>query len=72
MKLDTSFCKWAVVYAIDGKYMDDGKTATKVTAIFDFPHLAEDFIEKCLPKETRERFRIEHIDPDPPCQNRRL
>lgn len=62
MKLDTSSCKWAVVYDISGKLTDDRKTATIVTATFDFPHLAEEFIEKCLPKETRSRFRIERVD----------
>lgn len=62
MKLDISFCKWAVVYDIDGKYMDDRQAATMVTATFHDPHLAEEFIEKCLPKETKSRFRIEHID----------
>lgn len=62
MKLDTRSCKWAVVYDIDSKYMDNRKIATEVTAIFDSPHLAEEFIEKCLPEETKKRFRIEHID----------
>ena len=51
-------CTWAVCYDIDGSNYDDHQTRTSVTAIFEDPYLAEDFIEKCLPEETRSRFYV--------------
>lgn len=41
-------CTWAVCYDIDGSQYDDHQPRTSVTAIFRDPHLAEDFIAKCL------------------------
>ena len=55
-------CKWAVAYKIDGKNYDDGKERTNVTELFDYPHLAEDFIKKVLLAETQDRFFVIHID----------
>ena len=54
----TDLCTWAVVYDIDGRYYDDRQTRTDVTAVFKYPHLAEEFINNYLPEETRERFYI--------------
>lgn len=56
------FCKWIVAYDIDGKNYDDGKKRTSVVAVFKYPWQAEDFIEKCLPAENRERFYVIHED----------
>lgn len=55
-------CNWAVCYDIPGSMQDDGKPGRTVCAWFDYPFLAEEFIEKVLPAETRERFYILHRD----------
>ena len=55
-------CSWAVCYDIDGKFFDDKKAHTNTVAVFRYPHLAEEFIEKYLPSENRHRFYIKHID----------
>ena len=55
-------CKWAVVFYVDGKHYDDGKRRLCVTALFRYPHQAEEFISKCLPAETRERFSVINTD----------
>lgn len=57
-----NLCTWAVCYDIDGKNYDDGKSRTSITAVFVYPHLAEEFIEKCLPEETRSRFYVQNLD----------
>lgn len=56
------FCKWAVVFFIDGSNYDDGKQRMSVTAVFRYPHQAEEFIEKCLPAENRHRFSVVNTD----------
>jgi len=61
-------CKWAVAYKIDGSFYDDRKERTAVTALFNYPHLAEEFIAKCLPAENRERFFVVNIDELNACQ----
>lgn len=55
-------CKWAVAFTIDGKNYDDGKQRIAVTAVFRYPCNAEDFIEKCIPADTRERFFVINTD----------
>lgn len=55
-------CKWAVVFKIDGKNYDDGKERTSITAFFRTRENAQDFINKCLPDETRDRFFIIYSD----------
>lgn len=55
-------CKWAVAYKIDKSTQDDRKTKITVVSVFANPSNAEDFIEKCLPTETKERFFIIDID----------
>ena len=55
-------CKWAVAYKIDKNTQDDRKTKIRVVAMFSTPINAEDFINKCLPDDTKERFFI--IDND--------
>ena len=55
-------CKWAVAYKIDKNTQDDRKTKIRVVAMFSTPINAEDFINNCLPKDTKERFFIINID----------
>lgn len=55
-------CKWAVAHKIDKKTQDDKKTKIRVVAMFNTPINAEDFINNCLPKETKDRFFIIDID----------
>lgn len=62
-------CKWAVLNKIDGKNYDDKKTRVSVTAVFNYPYLAEDFIKKCLPEETRNQFFIIDIDKLENCED---
>lgn len=54
-------CFWAVCYDVDGKHFDDGKKKTSITALFAYPFQAEEFIEKILPPETKDRFYIKHV-----------
>lgn len=54
-------CTWAVCHDIDGSNYDDHQTRTSVTAIFEDPYLAEDFIAKFLPAETRSRFYVKRM-----------
>lgn len=58
-------CTWAVCYRIDEKTQDDGKEKEQITALFSYPFQAEDFIERCLPKENRDRFYVRHIWREP-------
>ncbi len=59
---------WAVCYTIDhtapGCQQDDNRDKVRTAAIFSSPYNAEDFIKKCLPEETRNRFYIVRIDPE--------
>ena len=55
-------CPWAVAYKIDKSTQDDRKTKVIITAVFSNPDNAEDFINNCLPKETKDRFFIIDID----------
>lgn len=57
-----NLCKWAVAYTISGKTQDDGKDKVEIVALFKNPINADDFIEKCLPKENRNRFYKLYID----------
>lgn len=55
-------CKWAVAYKIGGENYDDRKERIGVTALFNYPDLAQDFINKCLPEETKEKFFVIYVD----------
>ncbi len=48
--------KWRVAFIIPGDTQDDKKDKTQIIAAFNYPQDARDFIEKCLPKETQDRF----------------
>lgn len=62
MRNYTQFMKWAVAFKIDGKNYDDGKDRTSITAFFSRRENAQDFIDKCLPVETKDRFFIIYAD----------
>lgn len=61
-KEETKRLKWAVCSTIPADTQDDKTEKVSVVAVFDYPILAEDFIEKCLPKETKYRFYIVPIN----------
>ena len=62
-------CKWAVAYKIDKKTHDDRKTKITVIAVFRTPINAEEFINNCLPDDTKERFFIIDIDELETCDD---
>ena len=62
-------CKWAVAYKIDKSTQDDRKTKITVAATFSYPINAEDFVNNCLPKETKDRFFIINIDELEKCDD---
>ncbi len=69
MKNITNLCSWAVAYKIDGKNYDDGKTKISITAVFNNQSNAEDFINNCLPEETKDRFFIIDLDELEKCED---
>lgn len=69
MKKIFNNCKWAVAHKIDKETQDDRKTKIRVVSLFNTPINAEDFIEKCLPEETKERFFIIDIDELESCDD---
>lgn len=62
-------CKWAVAHKIDKETQDDRKTKIRVVAMFNIPVSAEDFINNCLPQDTKERFFIIDIDELEACDD---
>ena len=62
-------CTWAVAYKIDKDTQDDKKTVVRVSAVFSHPGNAEDFINHCLPKETKDRFFIIDLDELENCED---
>ena len=62
-------CKWAVAYKVDKNTQDDRKTKIRVVAMFSTPINAEEFINNCLPKDTKERFFIIDIDELESCDD---
>lgn len=69
MKNITTLCTWAVAYKIDRKNYDDGKTKISITAVFCDPINAEDFINNCLPEETKDRFFIIGLNELEKCED---
>lgn len=55
-------CNWAVCYTIPAETQDDRKPGRIVSAWFDKPFLAQDYIDKVLPQENRDRFYVVHRD----------
>lgn len=60
---------WAVAHKIDKRTQDDGKTKVRVVATFLSPINAEEFINKCLPEDTKDRFFIIDIDALEKCED---
>ena len=69
MKNISNDCKWAVAYKIDKNTQDDRETKIRVTGLFDTPVNAEDFVNNCLPKETKNRWFIIDIDGMESCDD---
>lgn len=69
MKKIFNDCKWAVAHKIDKNTQDDRKTKITVVAMFNTPVNAEDFINNCLPQDTKERFFIIDIDELEACDD---
>lgn len=65
----TKLMRWAVAFKIDGKNYDDGNTRVSTVAVFKNPINAEDFIDKCMPSETKERFFIIDVNELEKCEN---
>ncbi len=55
-------CKWAVIATCTAKNGGKYEEFERVTALFTTLINAEDFINKCLPKENRASFRVERIE----------
>jgi hypothetical protein len=47
---------WAVAYKMDKRTQDDGTTKVVTVAKFNTAEAGANFIKKCLPKDTKERF----------------
>ena len=62
----TNFCNWAIVATYGEKLEHE-----KVCAIFEYPFHAEEFAEKCLPAENRNRFSIRRLDQTEPKEGGR-
>jgi hypothetical protein len=52
---------WAVVATCTAKNNGVNENFQKIIATFDYPYLAQDFINKCLPEETKEKFQVVSI-----------
>lgn len=51
-------CEWAVVATCTAKNNGVNEEFQKIIATFEYPFLANDYIEKCLPIENRNNFEI--------------
>lgn len=60
---------WAVAYKIDKKTQDDGTTKVVTVAKFNTAEAGADFIKKCLPEETKERFFVVDADALEACED---
>lgn len=60
---------WAVAYKIDKRTQDDGTTKVVTVAKFSNAEAAANFIKKCLPEETKERFFVVDADALEACKD---
>lgn len=60
---------WAVAYKIDKKTQDDGITKVVTVAKFNTAEAGANFIKKCLPEETKERFFVVDADALEACED---
>ena len=61
MKKDITRLQWAVVSKCSAKNNGVIEEWEQISALFPYPHLAQDYIDKVLPAENRDRFRVEHL-----------
>lgn len=57
--------KWVVIAHCEAKNNGKMEQFTREIAKFEYPHQAEEFIEKCLPQERRSSFEVIHRDDTP-------
>lgn len=57
--------KWVVIAHCEAKNNGKMEQFTWEIAKFEYPHQAEEFIEKCLPQERRSSFEVIHKDDTP-------
>lgn len=60
---------WAVAYKMDKRTQDDGTTKVVTVAKFNTAEAGANFIKKCLPEETRERFFVIDADDLEACKD---
>lgn len=60
---------WAVAYKIDKRTQDDGTTKVVTVAKFSTAEAGANFIKKCLPEETKERFFVVDADALESCED---
>ncbi len=53
--------QWQVIAECEAKNNGIDEKFDRVIAAFEYPSHAEDFINMCLPKENKSKFRIERI-----------
>ena len=61
MKLENN-CNWAVVATCEAKNNGVNEKFKKIIATFIYPFKAQDFIDKCLPAERKDKFEVVSID----------
>lgn len=52
---------WAVIAKTTSKNNGIEETVEHIEALFTYPDLAQDFIDKCLPEANRDKFYIKYI-----------
>lgn len=60
---------WAVAYKMDKRTQDDGTTKVVTVAKFNTAEAGANFIKKCLPKDTKERFFVVNTDALEACED---
>lgn len=60
---------WAVAYKVDKRTQDDGTTKVITVAKFSTAEAGANFIKKCLPDETQERFFVVDADALEACKD---
>lgn len=60
---------WAVAYKMDKITQDDGTTKVVTVAKFNTAEAGANFIKKCLPEETKERFFVVDADALEACED---
>lgn len=55
------FLHWAVIAKTTSKNNGIEETVEHIEALFTYPDLAQDFIDKCLPEANRDKFHIKYI-----------